>query len=328
MSLNTELLELLRPITVEEQEHLNGRHEINPEIYGDNSSMMVDSRRLLKNGELIRIRTHTRFVHFPKHRHNFVEVIYMCSGSTRQVINGNEMCLQQGELLFLSQNATQEIFPAGIDDIAVNFMILPSFFDTTLSMLGGSSEENPLREFLVGCLCGNAASVGYLHFKVADLLPVQNLIENMIWSLVYKNEDKRGINQATMGLLFLQLLDYTDRMSSYGMEYSQELLLRILEYIERSYQSGTLSELSASVNQDIFWMSRMIKRLTGKTYTQLVQQKRLQMTALLLRETHLSIAEIGQTVGYENLSYFHRIFKNSYGVTPHEYRINYLQIRT
>ena len=56
------------------------------------------------------------------------------------------MVLQEGDLLFLNQNAVQEILPAGRDDIAVNFIVLPEFFDTAFFMMG--EEENMLKDFL------------------------------------------------------------------------------------------------------------------------------------------------------------------------------------
>mgnify|MGYP001163097982 FL=1 len=76
----------------------------------------------------------------------------MCSGQTRHLINEEEVILRQGELLFLSQKATQEIDAAGENDIGVNFIILPEFFDKSLQMMG--EEQNPLRDFIIGCLRG------------------------------------------------------------------------------------------------------------------------------------------------------------------------------
>ena len=43
----------------------------------------------------------------------------------------------------------------------------------------------------------------------------------------------------------------------------------------------------------------------------------------MLEKTKLSVSDIGYDVGYENLSYFHRIFKKKYGVSPKEYRVQY-----
>lgn len=135
LQMTEELLQELRKITPEEQRILDGKSEIEREIYSSSSENVFEAKKLLDAGRLISVRPHTRFVHFPAHTHNYVEVIYMCSGSTHHIINGNEVLLEQGELLFLNQHAVQEIYPAGREDIAVNFIILPEFFDNALRMM-------------------------------------------------------------------------------------------------------------------------------------------------------------------------------------------------
>ena len=124
---------------------------------------------MLDKGSLINIRTHTRFVAFPKHRHDYIEIIYMCSGSTTHVINSDtKIVLEQGNLLFLNQFSYHEILPAGEDDIAVNFIVRPEFFDVAFDMM---EEENVLRKFIVSTLCNNTDEAAYLHFNVSDILP-------------------------------------------------------------------------------------------------------------------------------------------------------------
>ena len=104
----------------------------------------------------------------------------------------------------------QEILPAGERDIAVNFIILPEFFDRTLPMM---ERENILRDFLVSSLSQNSALTSYLHFQAKEIVPVQNLIENMIWTLL---SDRKGINtltQMTMGLIFMNLSAFADTIN-------------------------------------------------------------------------------------------------------------------
>ena len=206
--MNPQLLAELRKITPEEQKILDGAKEVDEELYYMPRSHVVDSKKLLESGKSIQIRTHTRFVHFPAHTHNFVELIYMCSGSTTHKVNGEIITLKEGELLFLNQNATQEIYPAGEDDIAVNFIILPAFFDYALTMLG--DDDNYVRDFLMDCLKSENEDISYLHFRVADVLPIQNLMENLIWTLHHEQVNKRSIHQVTMGLLLLQLMNVND----------------------------------------------------------------------------------------------------------------------
>ena len=281
-----------------------------------NIPLDLDSKRLLDSGKLIR--PHTRFIHFPRHTHNYVEVLYMCSGQTVHIVNGDKVILKQGELLFLSQKAVQEIYPASEEDVGVNFIILPEFFDQALYMIG--AEDNLLRKFIVGCLRGAESDIGYLHFKVADVLPIQNLVENLIWTILNNQQNKRSINQFTMGLLFLQLINYTDKVEVGKDHFDQELILSVYRFVEERYKDGELSELAKLLGFDLYWLSRRIKKLTGQTYTELVQTKRLSQAQFLLQNTNLAVADIGRAVGYDNLSYFHRIFREKFGDSPKQYR--------
>lgn len=322
--ISKELYVELKKITKEEERLLNGQTDIERELYmsadsdGENDNV-VDAAKLLDEGKLIQVRPHTRFVHFPRHTHNYIEVIYMCAGSTHHVIDGEDLLLREGELLFLNQKAQQEIYPASENDIAVNFIILPEFFDYSLKMIG--EEKNLLRDFVVDCLKSeNDASV-YMHFRVADVLPIQNLLENLIWTIWNKQPNKRSINQVTMGLLFLQLMNHMDRMETGTDNVSRKLIIDVLGYIEGNYRDGELTELAGLLNYDVYWLSKEIKKLTGRNYTELVQEKRLNQAAYLLEHTGMSVMDIGLSVGYDNLSYFHRIFKERYGVTPRKYRV-------
>ncbi|CUX45261.1 AraC family transcriptional regulator [Clostridium sp. C105KSO13] len=316
--MDAELLKELSVITEEERKILDGRDGIDQNIYTEKKEWIIDCEKLLKKGKLIQVRPHTRFVHFPKHRHNYVEVIYMCQGSTTHILNGNKVVLEQGDLLFMNQNAEQEILPAQDNDIAVNFIILPEFFNMAFSMMG--AEDNILKEFLVGTLCGKNEMTSYLYFHVADVLPVQNLVENMVWTIFYNIPNKRSLNQITMGLLLLQLLNYMDKMETGSSQFDKELTGAVLSYVDEHYKNGSLSELSEMLGYDIYWLSREIKKLTGRTYKELLQARRMGQAAYLLTSSTLPVADIIESVGYDNTSYFYRKFKEKYKMSPKEYR--------
>lgn len=312
-----EILDALMPVTDEERAILNGRDTVDKSIYTRGNESVIRVEKLLDNGKLIRVRTHTRFIHFPAHTHDYIEAVYMCRGETTHLINGKQIRLKQGELLFLGQGAIQEILPADEGDIAVNLIIKPSFFDKTLEMLG--SEETPIKQFLLRALF-ERENQGYLHFKVSGVLPIENLIENLIWTLLNNTPNKRNINQTTMGLLFMQLLNHTDKLSYERSE--DEAVIQLFRYMEEHYKNGSLREAAALLHRDFYWLSHEIKNRTGKTYTEHLQEKRLSQAAFLLKSTPLSVEEVAAAVGYENKSYFHRIFTKRFGTTPKKYRID------
>lgn len=317
--MNAELLASLRTITDEEKALLQGNTSIQKGIYTSKKDFVIDNERLLAKGRLIEIRPHTRFAHFPKHRHNYVEMVYMCAGSTTHIINDTDrIVLEAGDLLFLSQSATQEILPAGEDDIAVNFIILPEFFDRPLSMI---ERDNVLRDFLISTLSGSGSRITYLQFRAKDILPIQNLIENMLWTLINKKSNTNTINQVTMGLIFMNLSVFADSiLQNSAGNYEQDMIFRILKYIETHYKSGTLSDISAELKLPPYYVSRLLKKYTGHTFKELLQQQKLQQASYLLSHTTLSANAVMEAIGYNNSSFFYRAFRERFGVSPKEYR--------
>lgn len=317
--MHQELLTYLKKITPEEQTLLEEAPTIRREIYTSRRDFVVDSEKMLRKGQLIEVRTHTRFAHFPNHRHNYVELVYMCTGSTTHIIDqAQRIVLRPGDLLFLHQNAYHEILPAGADDVAVNFMILPEFFSSPLSML---EKGNVLRDFLISTLSGESARSGYLHIQAKEIIPVENLIENMIWTLVDKGMNPNTILQKTMGLLFMNLSAFAERFNQGSPGRQEEnTVFVVLKYIESHFKDGSLAQISAQLKRPPYSVSRLLKQRTGRSFKELLQQRKLQQAAYLLTATPLSVEAVRNVIGYSNSSYFYRQFRKQYGCSPKEFR--------
>ncbi len=317
-----ELLDYLKKITPEEQAILDGGSSIRQELYTSRREFVVDSARLLRKGQLIEIRPHTRFAHFPRHRHNYVEMVYQCTGSATHIVVHMEeqkrIVLQAGDLLFLNQNVSHEILPTGAEDLAVNFIILPQFFSRPISMI---ERENVLRDFLVATLSGEVDGSGWLHIRAQGLVPVENLLENMIWTLLDGRSGTNTIIETSMGLLFMNLSLYADVMGRSGSGGDeQSLVFAALEYVEEHYPDGTLSQLSQQLRRPEYYVSRLLKKNTGSNFKQLLQRRKLQQAAYLLSHTPLPVDAVMKCIGYDNSSYFYRRFRLQYGCSPKEYR--------
>lgn len=107
------LMQELRRVT-EEEERLLAGGQVDKSLYTSGSAFLIDSEKLLAKGKLITVRPHTRFAAFPMHTHNYVEIMYMCSGKTVHHIEGGPpVTLRAGELLFLNQHASHQVDRAG-----------------------------------------------------------------------------------------------------------------------------------------------------------------------------------------------------------------------
>ena len=291
----------LRPLSEEEREIKAGKWIANPNLFSPNPESQVT------------IRKYSRFFPCPQHTLREVEAVYMCSGSTVHFVNNREIVLRAGDLLFMGTGADHRMRAPGEDDIAVHFTILPEFFEKTIP-----SEGTPLSDFLGSCLRNPETPTSFLYFAAGDLPEVQNLCENLVRSLLTPAPNRRSINQYTMGVLLLNLLNCTDRMRYQTRE--EYHMVFILRYVENNYVDGTLKELSQLLQYDPSWLSREIKKWTGKRFMELLQQKRLSQAAFLLRTTDMHIDDVALSVGYENMSYFYRLFRGVYGESPRAYR--------
>ena len=91
------------------------------------------------------------------------------------------MTRQKGDLLLLNQHVQHGVRRAEYEDIGINFIALPEFFGIPLQML---KENNTLAEFLVNTLRQNHPVSHYLVFRLGENQAIENLMENMISSML------------------------------------------------------------------------------------------------------------------------------------------------
>ena len=140
----------------------------------------------------------------------------------------------------------------------------------------------------------------------------------MLYALLESVPNKRGILQRTMGLLFTLLVNDPGLMELGTTE--QNAAVKVLAYIEENYRQGSLTEIAEALHYDVAALSRLVKQKTGKSYTEHLQEKRLSQAAWLLKNTGMRVDDAARNVGYENISYFHRIFAERFGMSPKKYR--------
>ena len=99
-----------------------------------------------------------------------------------------------------------------------------------------------------------------------------------------------------------------------------QLLKEATAFMQKQIRDVTLSALAAHLKYSPVYAGTLVKRLTGKTFSAYLQEIRCQAAAHLLLTSDLSVKEIIQAVGYENESFFRKIFKEKYGLNPLQYR--------
>jgi DNA-binding response OmpR family regulator len=103
----------------------------------------------------------------------------------------------------------------------------------------------------------------------------------------------------------------------------ERFLNQVMEEIEKNMSNEfyTVEELAAAVNFSRSQLNRKIKALTGNTSNQLIRTFRLERAKEMLEQNAASVSEIAYAVGYANLSYFAKSFKEHFGVLPSEVKV-------
>ena len=104
-------------------------------------------------------------------------------------------------------------------------------------------------------------------------------------------------------------------------ENQKNSIQRIIEYIDHHYKE----DLSRTTLADMVYLSadhlaRVFKKETGETLVKYITDKRIHAAKELLSDTKTPISQVASEVGYDNYSYFTKIFKEKTGVSPGDYR--------
>ena len=104
-------------------------------------------------------------------------------------------------------------------------------------------------------------------------------------------------------------------------ENQKNSIQRIIEYIDHHYKE----DLSRTTLADMVYLSadhlaRIFKKETGETLVKYITDKRIHAAKELLSDTKTPISQVASEVGYDNYSYFTKIFKEKTGVSPGDYR--------
>lgn len=113
----------------------------------------------------------------------------------------------------------------------------------------------------------------------------------------------------------------TTSLSHISKESREKALLYELEcYIRENVAKVTVSELEKEFHYHRNYYSLILKKYRGKSFQQYVIEIRMKYAKQLLEQTTLSIKQVAQQIGYENVSHFYHLFEKYYGKTPREIR--------
>ena len=127
---------------------------------------------------------------------------------------------------------------------------------------------------------------------------------NMFWGV--------GIDEDIMASSIEALVSAANKLaaSQNVKEGREERIVDIMKYVQNHYYDVTLEDLAESFNLSKPYLSRYIRQKSGMTFQEAVQKARLKRARKMLKESNQTVESIAETVGYETVEHFNRLFKN------------------
>lgn len=261
-------------------------------------------------------KNHPRY-EMPFHWHMEYELMRILSGSFSLSVDGQIHILKKGDTAVISSGVVHGGVPT---DCVYECLV----FDTKHFMESSSA--------LLHCKYCDFFNVGTVIQPFFEKeTPCSTIIHQMFVSMEKK---AIGYEFVTIGLiwqLFGQILnehaytviDVPERKS----DKSTDQMKTVLNYIRKNYASNlTLSDLADILNLSPEHFCRLFHSITGKSPIDYLNYYRIECACELLSSSQKSITEVAYSCGFNDLSYFNRIFKKYKRITPGRYQKLTLQV--
>jgi AraC-like DNA-binding protein len=259
------------------------------------------------------------------HRHEYFQIQLNLAGRTQHHIGATVRAFEPGSLSFVLPYRVHRVpHPPGSRFYVLSFnlrMLRPELDVDPLDLEDVAIERAPelapfrFQEFLDFRLDG------------ADLKFAQQACARM----AQENAPRRFCSIELIRAQLLLLIGtvcrrYEARLLEMAASHAErrsrrEALSRVIRHVrENLAQRVTLAGAAAAADLSPNYLAHLLKKETGKTFTDLVTERRMEKAQELLAHTSLRIAEVAEAVGFEDEAYFARRFRQRFNVAPRDYR--------
>jgi len=258
--------------------------------------------------------------HIEKHRHNYIEMVYLLDGELDFLIEDKHCRYHKGEVCLINQNVRHREIPFCAYE-ALYF----SFSGSFLKELQRREFGSHLDDFIFRNTRGTT-DIDYLEFFPLKE-DVEGRLDHMCFDMFNEIMNKEaGYVEFVYGYL-KRILDslqdpqkYNTNHIRYPSENKEDLFERTIAYIQTHRYKVDRAELAAALHYNGNYISEVFHKKTGVTLAAYIRNMCLQEAANYLLNTDLTVTEIVSLLHYENRTAFYQLFKTRYGVSPSEYQ--------
>jgi len=258
----------------------------------------------------------------PLHTHKYLQIIYVLDGVVDLTLSFSKYKLNKGDVFVVHYGDLHALTGEKGKNQVILLDINSDYF----------KKEYPDIE--------NRFFVSYL-MQSSDVNnrcnEITNLIEEIVVHFADETTDRIGksaeLTRKCIDSFYANFLGFSLNKEDKTFEskisarpYQMHRISNVIAAIYENYNTKlTLDDVATSLHIDKFYLSHLIKGLTGESFQNLLGMARVEYSEELLLATTMSIYEIALSVGFSNVSYYEKHFVKWYDMTPEAYRLKYTE---
>lgn len=265
-------------------------------------------------------------IHEPFHRHDFIYFNYAYHNDYNALSDrdGNLITIHEGECYIgqpFSGYALRSI--EGVESTIVGVLIKKeAFFRNFLQTF---SSDNTLFHFFLDPEKNRYADK-YLHFSFKNVPEIRPLLDMMIMEYANRRDDTQQMltSMATTLYLLVARTYHQSLVTNAKTDAPEDTpVQQMLTYMDDHFQTVSLKELSEHFAYHPNYISGLLHKATGKTFSQILLEKRMEHALVLMKGTDLTGEEIAEILGYTSTTNYYKAFRKYYGTSPREYAVHH-----
>lgn len=286
----------------------------------EGTSYYLNEDFFIPQDQNVAIRQNLRYMPFILHSHQFIELNYVLAGSGSSMITKDErLPLQDGDIILCPPGFVHCFDSQNAQSVIIDFFIRITTFDTAFFQLLNNNNylsaifSNALYNFGEGCIIWHCMG----DTKLKDIV-ISAFTE---WKVQKKYSGK--MLEILMMQFFLILMRHHEQEAVFSVPIissTDRLFQALLNYMHVHCQTITLSRLASQYNYSERQIIRLLKKHSGKGFSELLLDIRMNRAIQLLKNPSIPISQVAFHVGYSNTNYFLKLFKKTFTFTPEDFR--------
>lgn len=260
------------------------------------------------------------------HRHDFIEIVFVSSGRGIHLVGGEEYTVSKGDLFIINYDIPHVFIQNNEDEegdfIVCNCIFRPEFIDYAL--INSTDFKDITTSLLFNTFFIEDKPAISLKLSGISLSEIEGLYKKMY--MEYSTMLKGYVN--VLRSCLVELLTKIFRLIEANQQHNQfsnsksDIITKALHFLQENYSSSRLNidEVAVKTFLSRSYFSKLFKEVTGRNFSEYLQNLRISEACTLLKTTDKKIIEILTDVGFKDIKHFNRLFKRITGKTPREYK--------